>query len=132
MLGVEESNARLLEKVARQEEGLSILKSTRLGMYLFCLRLMSWFFLSFASELVILFPELGGIISSLERELETAKVMVGRNMEALAKSLEEQCALEGQLDQICNIAQVVISEVFGSGPSTSTPTVQLAKVSNEV
>ena len=35
VLGVEESNARLLEKVTRQEEGLSILESTHLGMYLF-------------------------------------------------------------------------------------------------
>ena len=37
VLGVEESNARLLEKVTRQEQGLSILKNTCLGMYLFCL-----------------------------------------------------------------------------------------------
>ena len=44
VLGVEESNARLLEKVTQQEEGLSILKGTHLGMYLFCLWLMSWFF----------------------------------------------------------------------------------------
>ena len=27
---------------------------------------------------------------------------------------------------------MVVSEVFGSGPSTSTPTIQLAKVPNEV
>ena len=40
VLGVEESNARLLEKVTQQEEGLSILENTRLGMYLFCLWLM--------------------------------------------------------------------------------------------
>ena len=40
VLGVEESNARLLEKVTQQEEGLSILESTLLGMYLFCLWLM--------------------------------------------------------------------------------------------
>ena len=73
VLGAEESNARLLEKVTRQEEGLSILKNTCLGMYLFCLWLIPWFFLSFASELVVLFLELGGKIGSLERELETAK-----------------------------------------------------------
>ena len=36
MLGAEESNARLVEKVTQQEEGLSILESTHLGMYLFC------------------------------------------------------------------------------------------------
>ena len=40
MLGVEESNARLLERVTRQEERLSILESARLGTYLFCPRLM--------------------------------------------------------------------------------------------
>ena len=52
VLGVEESNTRLLKKVTQQEEGLSILEGTRLIMYLFRLWLMSWFFLSFASELV--------------------------------------------------------------------------------
>ena len=72
----EESNARLLEKVTRWEEGLSILENTHLGMYLFRLWLMPWFFLSFASELVVLFPELGGKIGSLERELETAKAAI--------------------------------------------------------
>ena len=40
MLGAEESNTRLVEKVTRQEEGLSILESAHLGMYLFCLWLM--------------------------------------------------------------------------------------------
>ena len=83
------SNARLLEKVTQQEEGLSILESTRLGIYLFRLRLMPWFFLSFASELVILFLELGGKIGSLERELDTAKATIGRSIEALSKSLED-------------------------------------------
>ena len=53
-------------------------------------------------------------------------------MEALAKYLEVRCALKGELDQIRNVTQVVISEVFGSAPSTSTPTVQLAEVPNEV
>ena len=65
---------------------------------------MPWFFLSFASELVVLFLELGRRIGSLERELETAKVAIGRSMEALARSLEERCALEGELDQIHNVA----------------------------
>jgi hypothetical protein len=132
VLGAEESNARLLEKVTQQEEGLSILESTRLGMYLFCLWLMCWFFLSFASDLVVLFPELGGKIGSLERELETAKAAIGRGAEALAKSLEERHALEGELDRIRNVAQVVISEVFGWAPSTSTPAVQLMEVPNNV
>ena len=98
VLGAEESNARLLEKVAQQEEGLSILKSTHLGMYLFHLRLMPCFFFSFASEIVVLFLELGGKISSLERELETAKAVIGRSTEALAMSLEERHALEGELE----------------------------------
>ena len=40
MLGAKESNARLLEKVTRQEEGLSVPENTHLGMYLFCLWLM--------------------------------------------------------------------------------------------
>ena len=44
MLGMEESNARLCERVTLEEEGLSILENTRLGMYLFRLWLMSWFF----------------------------------------------------------------------------------------
>ena len=35
VMGTEESNARLREQVTRQEEGLSILKNTRLGMYHF-------------------------------------------------------------------------------------------------
>ena len=35
VMGTEEANARLREQVTRQEEGLSILKNTRLGMYLF-------------------------------------------------------------------------------------------------
>ena len=89
-------------------------------MYLFRLWLMSWFFLSLAFELVVLFLELGGKVGSLERELETAKVAIGRSTEALAKSLEERRALEGELDQIRNVAQVVVSKVFGSALSTST------------
>ena len=94
---MEESNARLLEKVTQQEEGLSILEGTHLNMYLFHLWLMSCFFLSLASKLVVLFPELDGRIGSLERELETAKAVIGRSAEALAKSLEERRALEGEL-----------------------------------
>ena len=57
---------------------------------------------------------------------------VGRGTEALAQSLKERRALEGVLDQIRNITQVVIYDVFGSGPSTNTPVVQLAEVPNEV
>ena len=98
VLRVKESNTWLLEKVTRQEEGLSILENTRLSTYLLRLWLMPWFFLSFASELVVLLLELGGRIGSLERELETAKAAIGRSTEALAKSLEERHALEGELD----------------------------------
>ena len=68
----------------------------------------------------------------LERELETAKAAIGRNAEALAKSLEERRALEGELDQISNVDQVVVTEVFGSAPSTSTPAIRLAEVPNKV
>jgi len=75
---------------------------------------------------------LGEKIGSLEQELEMAKAAVGRGVEALAKSLEERRAQEGELNQIRNVAQVVVSEVFGSGPSTSTPGVQLVEVPNEV
>ena len=71
-------------------------------------------------------------MESLERDLETAKAMFGQNAEALAKSLEERHALEGELDQMRNVAQLVISEVFGSAPSTNTPAIRLAEVSDEV
>ena len=71
-------------------------------------------------------------MESLERGLETAKVTTGRNAEALAKSLEEQHALEGELDQICNVAQLIVSEAFGSAPSTSAPAIRLVEVTNEV
>ena len=40
MLGAEESNTRLLERVTSQGEGLSILESARLSTYLFCPWLM--------------------------------------------------------------------------------------------
>ena len=76
-------------------------------MYLFCFWLMSWFFLSLGSELVILLLELGERVGSLEWGLETAKAAIGRSVEALAKSLKERCALEGELDQIHNVTQVV-------------------------
>ena len=78
-------------------------------MYLFHLWLMSWFFLSLAFVLVVLFPEQGGKIGSLEQELEIAKAAIGRSMEALAKSLEERRALEWELDQIHNVTQVIVS-----------------------
>jgi len=80
----------------------------------------------------VLFPELGGRIGSLEQDLEMAKAMIGRNVETLAKSLEERRTLEGELDQICNVAHLVITEVFGSTPSTSVPAIRLAKVLDEV
>ena len=50
----------------------------------------------------------------------------------LTKSLDEWRALEGELDQICNVAQLIVSEVFGSAPSTSAPVVQLAEVPDVV
>ena len=60
------------------------------------------------------------------------KVPLSRNAEELAKSREERRALEGDLDQIHNVAQLVISDIFGSAPSTSAPTVQLAEVPDVV
>ena len=36
----------------------------------------------------------------MEQDLEMAKATFGQNAEALAKSLEERRALEGELDQI--------------------------------
>ena len=71
-------------------------------------------------------------MKSLERDLETVKATFGRNAEELAKSLKERCALEGELDQIRNVAQLVVLEVFGLATSTSTPAVQLAEVPDEV
>ena len=59
---------------------------------------MSCFFLFLASELVVLLPELGGKVGSLERDLKMAKAMIGWNVEVLAKSLEERRALKGELD----------------------------------
>ena len=85
-----------------------------------------------ASEHVALLLELGGKVESLERDLEMTKAMFGQNAEALAKSLEEWHALEGALDQICNVAQLVVLEVFGSAPSTSVPAIRLAEVLDEV
>ena len=58
--------------------------------------------------------------------------MIGRSTEALAKSLEERRGLKGELDQLCNVAQVIVLEVFGSAPSTSTLAIQPTKVLNEV
>ena len=71
-------------------------------------------------------------MESLERDLETAKATFGWNAEALAKSLEERCALEGELDQIHNVAQLVVSKVFGSAPSTSALAIRLEEVLCEI
>ena len=90
------------------------------------------FFLQPISELVALLSELGGKVKSLEQHLETVKATFSQNAEELAKSREEQHALEGELDQIRNVGQLIISEVFGSPPSTSAPAVQLVEVPDEV
>ena len=66
---------------------------------------------------------LGEKVEVLERDLETTKATLGRRMEELAKSREERRALEGDLDQIRNVTQHVVSEIFGSVLSTSAPTV---------
>ena len=75
---------------------------------------------------------LGGKVESLKQDLETAKATIVQNTEVLAKSLEERPALEGELDQIRNVAQLIILEVFGLAPSTSMPAIQLAEVPDEV
>ena len=61
-----------------------------------------------------------------------AKATIGWSMEVLAKSFKERHALEGELDQIRNVAQVLVSKVFASAPSTSTPAIRLAEVPDEV
>ena len=71
-------------------------------------------------------------MKSLERDLETVKATFGHNVEALAKSLEERRALKGELHQIHNVAQLVVSEVFGLVPSTRASAIQLAEVPDEV
>ena len=58
---------------------------------------MYWFS-PLASVLVTLLLELGRKVESLERDLETIKATLSRNVEELAKSHEERCALEGDLD----------------------------------
>jgi hypothetical protein len=66
---------------------------------------------------------MGGKVKMLEWDLETIEATFSRNAEELAKSREERRALEGDLDQIRNVAQLVVSDVFGLAPSTSVPTV---------
>ena len=81
------------------------------------------FFLQPICELVVLLSELGEKVKSLERDLETVKATFSRNAEEMAKSHEERHALEGELDQIHNVAQLIVSEVFGSALSTSAPAI---------
>ena len=68
----------------------------------------------------------------LEQDLEMVKATLSRNAEELVKSHEERRALEGDLDQIRNVALLVVSDIFGSTPSTSMPAVQLAEVPDAV
>ena len=68
----------------------------------------------------------------LERDLEMTKANFSQNVEELAKSHEERRALKGDLDQIHDVARLVVSEIFGSAPSTSAPAVQLAEVPDAV
>ena len=46
--------------------------------------------------------------------------------------MKEQRALEGDFDQIRNATRLVVSEIFGSVPSTSAPAAQLAEVPDVV
>lgn len=59
-------------------------------------------------------------------------MMVDQNTEALAWSLEEQVNIKGELDQLHNVAQVVISKVLRLGPSTSAPAIWLVEISDVV
>ena len=52
---MQELNARLREQVTQQEEGLSILENTLLGMYLFFFWLMSCFSFSLLLSLLSFF-----------------------------------------------------------------------------
>lgn len=54
--------------------------------------------------------------------------MANRSREALTKSLVEQSTLTGELNALKDVARVVVTEVLGSGSSTSTPAIQLAAV----
>ena len=71
-------------------------------------------------------------MKALERDLEMTKANLCWNDEELAKSCEERRALEGDLDQIRNVARLIVSEVFGSAPSTIAPAVQLAEFPDAV
>jgi len=66
---------------------------------------------------------LGGKVRLLEQNLKTVKATFSRNAKELAKSHEDRRALEGELDQIHNIAQLVVSEIFRSALSTRAPAV---------
>ncbi|XP_066365354.1 uncharacterized protein [Miscanthus floridulus] len=63
-------------------------------------------------EFVALPPELDKKVKVLERDLEMSKASFSRNAEELAKSHEERRALKGNLDQIRNVAQLVVLEIF--------------------
>ena len=97
VMGTEDASTRLREQVARQAEDLSTLENFCVGTYLFYFP-SCWFFLQPISELVAHLLELGGKVKSLEQDLEMVKATFSRNVEELAKSHEERCALEGDLD----------------------------------
>ena len=98
-----EQVARLHEQVARQVEDLSTLEASHAGTYLFVF-LLCWLFTQPVSELVALLAELGRKVEVLERDLEMTKATLGQRTKELAKSHEERRALEGDLDQIYNVA----------------------------
>ena len=102
-MGMEDVSTRLCKQVARQAEDLSTLEASRIGAYLF---VFSWccFFPQPISEFVALPPELGEKVKALEQDLETSKASSSQNAEEQAKSREERRALEGDLDQIHDVA----------------------------
>ncbi|XP_034585140.2 uncharacterized protein [Setaria viridis] len=127
LLEAAESVAQLCEKVTQQEHGLAIGENARLEL---------------GKKIGLLRQELeqsekgrraaDAAKEALESDLEAARAAGGRSAEAVAWSLEELTAYEKELNQLRNVAQMVVAEVFGSGLSTSAPAVQLAEIPDEV
>ena len=99
----EEVNTRLCAQATQQAEEFSALENSRAGTSAFFFRCVG-FFLHPVPKLVAPPSELDGKVKTLEQDLETTKATLSRNAEELAKSHEERCALEGDLDQIHNVA----------------------------
>jgi len=84
-------------------EEFSALENSHAGTSPFFFRCIG-FFLQPVPELVALPSELDGKVKALEQDREITKATLSWNAEELAKSYEERRALEGELDQIYNVA----------------------------